>query len=196
MSRGHGQLMQVTLQILIGLADKGLDDRITYQLLALDVFGAAQPTTSQRSSLDRATRRLAEQGLVRITTDELDVRRRLVRADPLLLIAARMEAAGINQAGVDGTMHEINALLHELWDAGLIEEGGRFPGVPPEIRDLVVSAKGGPAPVAEISPAARKLLTLVTMMMEFEEVLTRAGMTLPQHIAEAHQAFLRRNKRI
>ena len=76
--------MEVALMILVGLADKGEDDYITNELLAVGVFNTDRPTTSQRSSLTRATRRLAEQGLVRITTDERDARRKLVRADPLL----------------------------------------------------------------------------------------------------------------
>jgi hypothetical protein len=181
--------MQVALAILIGWADEGFDDVVTYKLLTVGVFDTDRPTTSQRSSLARAVRRLAAQGLVRIDTDERDTRRKLLRADPLVLIAARLE-----QAGVEGTLLEINALLHELWEAGLIEQDGWFPGVPPEIQKIVIAAQGGPAPIPEISPAARELLTFVTKMMAFEEALVRAGTPLRQHVLDAHRLVPKRGE--
>jgi hypothetical protein len=181
--------MQVALAILIGWAAEGFDDVVTYELLAVGVFDTDRPTTSQRSSLARAVRRLAAQGLVRIATDERDARRKLLRADPLILIAARL-----GRAGVEGTLLEINALLHELWGAGLIEQDGRFPGVPAEIQEIVIAAQGGPAPVPEISLAARELLTLVTKMMDFEEALGRAGTPLPRHILDAHRLVPKRGE--
>lgn len=179
MSRGPGQIMQVTILILIGLADEGIDDRISYELLACGVYDTDSPTRAQVFSVARACRRLADNGHVRISDDPRDSRRKLVRADWHLLIGAQLaqsfEEAGIVLPGDLTQAHQIGELLHELWEAGYIEEDGQFPGVPSMMQEIVTAPDGGAARLGGISAGARELLGLLAAMQRFHDGLIALG---------------------
>jgi hypothetical protein len=179
MSRGPGLIMQVTILILIGLADEGIGDSITYELLARGVYDAESPTRAQVFSVARACRRLADNGHVRISDDPRDSRRKLVRADWHLLIGARLaqsfKKAGIVLSGDLRQADEISELLHELWDAGYIEEDGQFPGVPSMIQEIVTATDGGAARLSGISAGARELLGYLAAMQRFDDGLIALG---------------------
>lgn len=87
MSRGAGNVMR---RVLIVLAELGHDRRVvtSYDALATAIYGIDNPTTSQKSAVARAARRLEQRGLVEIFTWEHNQRRRFVGLSPWVPPAA------------------------------------------------------------------------------------------------------------